>query len=389
MPDNKLGLLYFGRLDDEKWFGLILNVLQKFIKNYWDIPFSFYVFWKGKYVPQLLDIAEKYSSVHFFGWQSLDTIKRYKDNCHYCLMPSMFLETFWLTALNALSMWLPVIGFSKGWLSQFVLNKHDISSAKWKDDTAKLYNRINWLLKLYQDNKIDKDKEHKKSINISKKYTIDQWVKNFEEIAGKPKKILLVTDFKSKLWGIETYIHDIREILSQKWYEVKIYWNEIPQNKLSKLFIYFGLFKAIFNIYDAVRLKYLVKSFRPKIIRYHSTIRSLGRLPVKVLSKHSSKKFMMYHDLWYFHPFPSDVFQTEQIKTPFNIKNFVFAVKTNNIFKFFAIIFKFISVRLLKIQLKKSVDLHLVPSEFMEPIVSDSYKIKPKKVQTLSHFIQK
>jgi len=59
-----------------------------------------------------------------------------------------------------------------------------------------------------------------------------------------------------------------------------------------------------------------------------------------------------------------------------------------NPIKFIAICFKYISIILLKKQLKKSIDHLLVPSKFMEDMLIKSYNLKSKKVQTLSHFIQ-
>ena len=96
----------------------------------------------------------------------------------------------------------------------------------------------------------------------------------------------------------------------------------------------------------------------------------------------------MYHDLWYFHPYPSKVTNENMVKTPLNLKNFINSANTKNPIKIIAIFFKYISIRLLSKQLKKSTDLHLVPSEFMEKIVCESYNLNPKKIKTLSHFIQ-
>ncbi|HKL43720.1 MAG TPA: glycosyltransferase [Candidatus Absconditabacterales bacterium] len=389
MPDKKLGLLYFGRMDDEKGFGLILDMLKRFIKDYGELPFSIYVFGKGKYVQDLLNISAKHNSIHFFGWQPLETIQRYKENCQYCLVPSMFLETFGLTALNSLSMGLPVVGFSKGGLKQFVPNKYDISKTKGQNDGEKLYNKINELFKNYESKKTDIEKEKKWAKNMAKKYSIEKRFENAQELIGKPKRVLMVTDFKSKLGGIETYIYDVKDILIEKGYEVQIYGAKIPKGRLGQMLKYFGLFFAMWNFVDAIRLKKVVKKFKPKVVRYHSTIRRIGRLPIKTLSSHMSKKFMMYHDLGYFHPFPSDVTKEDMIQTPTNLSKFIKSYKTKNPIKIIAIFFKYLSVCLLKNQLKKSVDRHLVPSSFLEKIVSDGYQIESKKVQTLSHFIQK
>lgn len=389
MPEKKLWILFFGRLDDEKWFWLILEMLKMFIKEYGTIPFSFYVFGKWKYVWELLDLAEKHSTIHFFWWQPLSAIQRYQENCHFCLMPSTFLETFWLTALNSLSMGIPVIWFSKWWLTQFIATKYNISKSEGINDTHKLYNKMTEIIKEYNEDKIDVDKERKKAHNIAKQYTVEKRFENVQEFIGKPKRILLVSDFRNKLWGIETYMHDVKDVLESKGYEVEIYWAKIPSWKIWKIFKYFGIFLAFWNFVDAFRLQNKVNKFKPKVIWYNSTLRRLGWMPIKRLSSHSSKKIMMYHDLWYFHPYPSAVCQENMVKTPLTLSNFIKSANTKNPLKILAITFKYYSVLLLKNHLSKSVDHHLVPSSFLENIVSKSYQIEPEKVQTLSHFIQK
>ena len=77
------------------------------------------------------------------------------------------------------------------------------------------------------------------------------------------------------------------------------------------------------------------------------------------------------------------------IQTPLTLGNFIKSANTNNPLKIFAVICKYRSVTLLRKRLVKTIDLHLVPSQFMEKIVSESYNIPQKKIKTLSHFIQK
>ena len=389
MEEKKtLWLLYFGRLDDEKGFWLILQMLNMFIKKHWRIPFSFYVFWKWKYTQELMDLGQKYSSIHYFGWQPLEKIKRYHENCNFCLVPSTFLETFWLTALNSLSMWIPVIGFAKWWLSQFIEKKYDILNAEWDNDLQKLFYLIELIVKDFNSGKINFEKEKKNALAMARKYTVEKRCETAETLFGKPKRILLVSDFKSKLWWIETYIHDVADILEDKWYEVKIYGTDIPDWLVWNLIRKFWLILTWRNFLDWIRLKKTARKFMPKIIRYHSTLRWLGRYPIKQLSSHKSKKFVMYHDLWYFHPYPSQVTDEKMIKIPLTLLNFIRSANTKNPIKIIAIFFKYISIKLLSKQLKKSVDLHLVPSEFMEKIVSDSFEFNSKKVKTFSHFVQ-
>ena len=81
------GLLYYGRLEKEKGFDSILEVMK-------ELPeVEFFVFGTGSLEGELLSLT-KQKNVHYFGWQPLEKIKYYLENIDYCLMPSEFLETF-------------------------------------------------------------------------------------------------------------------------------------------------------------------------------------------------------------------------------------------------------------------------------------------------------
>ena len=51
--------------------------------------------------------------IYFFGWQSQEMIRNVLKVSHFSLMPSRFLETFGLSALESLSEGIPVVGFKK------------------------------------------------------------------------------------------------------------------------------------------------------------------------------------------------------------------------------------------------------------------------------------
>jgi glycosyltransferase involved in cell wall biosynthesis len=107
------GLLYYGRLEKEKGFDAILEMINTLqTKGNENCP-EFFIFGAGSLEKELLPLT-KQKNVHYFGWQPLKKIKQYLENINYCLMPSEFLETFGLSALNALSRGIPVIGYKKG-----------------------------------------------------------------------------------------------------------------------------------------------------------------------------------------------------------------------------------------------------------------------------------
>ena len=378
---QKIGFIYFARLDREKWFDAILDMIRRFGKENTEIPFEIFVFGNGAYAEELKELTTKHKEVHYFGRQSLDTVKRYVNNCKYVLVPSTFLETFWLTALTGISRWLSAIGFKKWWLIPHIQSDLDLTHAKWETTAEKLYN----IVKKITDPKFKLPHvEH----NL-KKYSIDTRKDTFIEMAGKNvKKILLVSDFKNRVGGIETYLHDTKAILEDMGYEVDIFGSHLPRGKRGKIVKYAGMFAAICNDWQAFRLKSLIRKKKPDLIRYHSVLRHLGRSTFWASKNLSAKKRMMYHDFWYVHPFPHALTDVRQINLPLTLKGFIKSANTKNPLKILAIIFKFCSLSLLRRQFRRNVDFHLVPSQFMEDIIHKSYKISPSKIKTFTHFIQ-
>jgi hypothetical protein len=63
----------------------------------------------------------------------------------------------------------------------------------------KLFNLVESIVKDFNSGKIDFEKEKKNALATAKKYTVEKRCETAEELFGKPKRILLISDFKSKL----------------------------------------------------------------------------------------------------------------------------------------------------------------------------------------------
>jgi len=369
-----LGLLYFGRLEKEKWFDGIIDMIEMFGKN---LPVELFIFGSGSGEKRIQELASKNSNIHFFWRQNLATIKRYVVNCNYCLMPSECLESFGLSALTAMKRWLPVIWYAKWGLKDFIAPALDLTHQQWTTTGQKLHHLIT---------KLQPSTFHLPPVT---NYGKDSRIVRFHALAGKDvKKILIVSDFINKIGWIETYINDVKALLEPHGYHVELCGWTLPPGPIGKLGKYLGIITGLGNFYEAIKLKRKIKKMKPDLIRYNSVMRYLGRAPLKA-SKHSSaKKRMMFHDLGYFYPFPSQLTSEHQIKKPLTLKNFLASYQTKNPLKKLAIIGKYLSLCLIKKQLQKRMDTFLVPSDFMVDIVHKSYKIDINKIKVFPHFIQ-
>ncbi|MFZ2151123.1 MAG: glycosyltransferase [Candidatus Absconditicoccaceae bacterium] len=379
---SKIGFLFYGRLEAEKGFDAILDMIEIWGNQNQYFPFEIYIFGKGTLESRLISLSHKYPTIHFFGRQSLDYIKQYLSKVQYLLMPSGFLETFGLSALNSLSRGLPVVGYAKGGLTKFILPPFDLSNMQGINTARKLHNMILQIISNPPEiNTITLQ-------NIALEYTPEHRFKNFQKTFGPGKKIIMISDFKTKVGGIETYIHDVKSLLESKGYEIKLYGYNIPKSRISKFIKYFGLVWAFINFVSMFKIIKIINKTKPDIIRYHSTLRWIGRLGILASKNFKGQKFVMYHDFGYFYPFPHSLNFVYQIQTPLTLKNYIKSADTYNPIKIIAIFFKYLSVYLIKNQLKKSNFKHLTPSDFMVDIVADSYQISKKRIQAFPHFIQ-
>lgn len=396
--------IYFWRLDKEKWRDAIIGMMEDFLEQ-WKLPFVLHIFGKGSYEAKIIEVAKQAPEhIIYYGFQSLETIKKTAEQCDYCLMPSLFLETFGLSAVNALSRWLPVIGYQQWGMTPFVLDAYNLWSVPGSP-RVQLIAMMEKLITQWAHG------EYKTCQKIATNYSKKQWIERFDTLSvtsrnewqwmtrsiednkqansytspyssskwQKSKKILLVTDFITKLGGIETYVHDVAQLLRQQWYTVDIIGSSWWKTKIGRLL---SMVASSCNVLFAYRLHRKIQQFSPDVIRCHSVLRYVGWLPLHVINNTPAAKRMMYHDLWYFHPFPHKV--TNEIQIPASLDWKDFSSSINNFVMKFFVRWKRILLKAICKQLKK-FDQHLVPSEFMTRAVVKNYN---NNLIVLPHFIQ-
>jgi len=391
-----LWLLFYWRLEKEKWFDQLVLAIKELNKK--KVDFEIFIFWKWSLESQLFEVHDK--NVHFFGWKPLDEIKKYLPNIDYCLMPSEFLETFGLSALNSLSRWVPVIGYKKWWLEPFIFQECNLFLAKWNTTAERIVSIVEKLAKKTNPERIkDKEELEWKIKKLLPEYTEDARYERFLKLANSKdedkKKILIISDFINKAWWIETYIHDVKNLLESRWHEVILWWSTLPTWSKWQRKKRFWLLLSPFNFWSSSDLKDILKKEKPDIIWFNSLLRWLGPNVIKTAwkwreqNKSDCKFWMMYHDFWYFYPFPSELYYIEDCKTPLTKKNFLSAYKWKNPITKLAVLCKYYWLQPLKKILKKEIDLHLAPSDCITNIARDSYWIQEKKCRSFPHFIQK
>ena len=240
---------------------------------------------------QLSEVVSNLSSIqmddepkiYFFGWQSQSVIRDVLNISHFSLMPSRFLETFGLSALESLSEGVPVIGFQKGGLVPFIPNSLAIPLRdNDRENIQAIADKMQEVGDVYEmDDALEYEESawsllSHESRRIADTYTQERWINHIQEVLPEgTKKILLATDYTTILGGIETHVQTIARVLRAHGYEVEIFGWDIPKSRWTRVLRLLGLVYSFCNISSAFSLRKKIQRFEPDAIWLHSVSRFL------------------------------------------------------------------------------------------------------------------
>lgn len=197
------------------------------------------------------------------------------------------------------------------------------------------------------------------------------------------KKILIVSDYLDDIWGIESYIKNLKYLLKD-YFEVHYFWWE-HINKTKKIWY---LIKSFYNKEYAKKFNKKIKEIKPDIIRFHSLTRFLWPEVLKQVEGFKWLKIKTYHDFWYFHLFANEVRDENQIPKEFSLKEFFKNSKKSKKLFFYSI-FKYFKLKKLRKLLYENIDYHTVPSAFMKDFVYKLWYASKDKIEVLDNYILK
>ncbi len=222
-------------------------------------------------------------------------------------MPSRFLETFGLSALESLSEGVPVMGFRKGGLIPFISQELAVPfSASDEENIEAFSNTIVEISEKYSsfsslmgEKESDWDALSHESRRIADSYTEGRWIRQVREmLPSNTKRILLASDYTTLLGGIETHVQTIARTLRQHGYEVEIFGWNLPKGRFSKVLRLVGLVYSLCNISSVWSIRRKIREFKPDVIWLHSVSRFLGPLVVReVVNWGKDKKNYVKHEI--------------------------------------------------------------------------------------------
>lgn len=310
-------------------------------------------------------------SVAYFGRRPFSAIVETLACVDVSLMPSTFLETFGLSALESLSSGVPVAGFPKGGIVPFLIDE------ALRLPESGLDGALSKLLDV-PDSEIADWKA--KSPEIAKRYSLEAFRERLSKLLPEgTKKILLVTDFVGNIGGIETYVGNLSDALSDFGYEVRTVGKSGGfSSKREKAF---STLAAFANFGAGNELRNAVETFRPDVVWCHSVLRRIGAIGLDAAFARPAFRVMTYHDLGYFAPFAAECRAESDVPDPGFLP---FVAKARGFARKVFATFKYAKLRAIFARLSR-FDLHLVPSDFLLPYVRS--RLKGSTVETLPHYV--
>ncbi len=366
----KTKFIYAWRLTYEKWFDLILNFCDQISLTPLSEKIEIHIFWDWllkKRIPE-------YPFLYYYWQQNKDLVLDKWKNCDFSLMPSRFLETFWLSALDSLSVGVPVIWFRKGWLNQFGECVID-----WEND-VNFYEVVkSWINK---NNSLEYGLLSKKCIETYGQYSWLQRKERFELLVWNKvdnNNFLLVSDFSWSIWWIESYIFNVKQQLLLWWGSVSnIFWYSWK----NVFFRYLLLPISSFNLFMCYKLIKSLKKEPYNVVWFHSIQRFIWPLPLLFIWRYFTwKKLLTIHDFWIFHPFPSKVYSEDSFLWKMNFSQWlkagfevIWPRSLYKVIRFIPLLLKYISSKFLLYGIQKNIDTLIVPSNYMKIYISNYYK---------------
>jgi len=382
-------LLYVGRLDREKWIETLIQCIELFIVPHQkEINISIDFFGKGEFSDHIDKLAQTYPHiVRYHGWIHKQQLLQQRSGYDFFVMPSNFLETFWLTACESWVMGVPVIGNKKWWLEMMIPDDLNIQQYGGNNDAERLANCLR-----SQKNKKKSDYNNWRD-NIKTTYTTQHRINAIQWLSDKSyTKILMVSDFINYDAGwVETHINDACKLLQKNGSLCTIFGHTTPKGERSIMIKTLLTCASCCNMRDSRILLSKIQKESIWLIRRHGVSRVIGRLPlyaIRIRSRIAKKdlhQYITHHELGLFHPFPSKVQAIDDLPQAWDIRSFLQASETNNILIQGAVLIKYLLVRLIHKQLQYSNITHIVPSQRMVPLVQQWHP--NAKVQTITHFV--
>ena len=205
MQENNLHITFASRLEVEKWVDILIDAIERTMNT---PVFTDHIIWHiasdGTHRDTIIALTEKYKNrIIYHGRLDQKSLADLYRSSDLLFMPSRFLETFGLTALESLACGTPVIGFRKGWLASFIPESFALHIASPIDSFMSILERFTIF-----SSSIDSP--------LPTLYTRSIWKQSLEKIIPKDTRVMILHDYRDLIGWAEYYVRDIEKSLDDR-----------------------------------------------------------------------------------------------------------------------------------------------------------------------------
>ena len=341
LTNKKIYITYIGRLEKEKGIEIVLSCINKSLQENRNIVWN--ICWEGSYKKEFETINNANVIIH---WHiNKDQIQWIIKETDLVFMPSLFLETFWLVALETLSLWVPVCWFGKGGLKDFIHPDLLLDPVNVVTSFFKIIDTGNFPL-----------------VDITS-FSYDNWLLSLQKLTEWTQKILIVNDYITEVGWAEKYVEWLAHALKSLGKVVEIHGYNWKINRFIRIFM---MIIAPFAFWRWKKMTKKIWDFEPDLIWMHSIIRYIGPFWVNTIMEYKqSKKYISHHDLWLICTRPSAIYNESDIPMNSDLSSWI--PKQVNIISIISILPKWLYVQIIWKYLNITPDItHIVPSSWMQ-----------------------
>lgn len=345
-------ILFASRLVYEKGADILLDCIESSLsRSRFPRKIIWHILSTWPYTYPILALAKKYPGiVYYHGNIFPKEIAYLYRTADLLFMPSRFLETFWLTALESVSSGTPVCGFRKWWLIPFIPHRLALSEE----------NPIESFLNILEG-LILEEKLLESDLSL---YSQQIWRENLTDIVPIATSVFIVHDYTELIGWAEYYVKNLLQSLEEKWSPTLRYSYTWDTTIWKRRWMFIFSFLAFWR---GSTLKKMLHAQKPEIIWMHSVLRYAWYWWVRAVTLYArktwAKVYLSHHDIWWIVPFPQDI--TDESQIPHDISLFAWISWISGIKKIFAV-GKWCYIRLIKSILPENTE-HIIFAPFLEP----------------------
>lgn len=351
---NPIHILYASRLVFEKWVDILISSIEKTLSQ--GVNIVWHICSNGPYQSEIIALTEKFpENVIYHGLIGRWAMYTLYEQADFLFMPSRFLETFGLTALESLASGTPVIWFQKGGLTSFIPDDYAL-------DVRDPVESFMSIIRNFPNQKT-------KNIDISA-FHISAWRENFIRLFPIKSMIFLLHDYFEKIGGAEIYVDAVAWEAESLWYTISrfSYSGSTTVWKRRWMFIF-----SLFAFWRGVIVFSMLMRNKPEYIWMHSVMRYIGIwwvIAVRIyIHFFSAKVYLSHHDIGLIVAFPQDITDEKDIPHGSSVHDFIADKK--GIKRIIASI-KWIYICILKKSFPKEME-HIIFSDFLTQHIKNHF----------------